>query len=403
MSRDKNDSSRMLLQAVLDRNLKSVKAALTAGANVNGPPERAFAPIVAAVITDNADMVNFLLEKGADPDRPVTKKVALPSFGNGTTTLGERALHLAARSGNTDIVRLLLKRARADPNAPDSTGRTPLLATCDSPGNYCVEVVPLLLEAGADPTVANKDGFIPLHFVAKKGHMDLMDMLYSRAPATLNRCTSNGMSPLVLACGDGRESMVSKLLSLGAMQPMRLDDIRVSPLDCAVFRGFVGVVRVLINAGGVRGLGGELALAHALRTAVRYCRARILQLLLAVDGEERRLWWANINIGGMHLLHFGAAYCSTAAVSILLEAGADERTHDSEGSIPLDVIGADLGRDGECQMDRGEEVATRRMLQRGPAYRARSWAWPSDEEADAGGSGDGDTAAAAAAAAAVLS
>ena len=66
--------------------------------------------------------------------------------------------------------------------------------------------------------------------------------------------------------------------------------------------------------------------------------------------------------------------------------------------MPRDVIGLCLGADGMPQMDRGEEVAIRRMLQRGPAYRARSWAWPSDGGGGAAGRGGGDTAAAAAAA-----
>ena len=39
-------------------------------------------------------------------------------------------------------------------------------------------------------------------------------------------------------------------------------------------------------------------------------------------------------------------------------------------------------------MDRGKEVAIRRMLRQGPAYRARSWAWPA-EEADCGGCAGG--------------
>ena len=48
-------------------------------------------------------------------------------------------------------------------------------------------------------------------------------------------------------------------------------------------------------------------------------------------------------------------------------------------------------------MDRGKEVTFRRMLERAPACRARSWAWPSDREADTRGCDDGDAAGAGAA------
>ncbi|CAN0491517.1 unnamed protein product [Laminaria digitata] len=229
-----------------------MKAALEDGANVDEHPRLPYAPIVAATIASRADMVSFLLEQGADPDRPVTKEVEVPCV-IGATTPGERALHIAARSGNVDIVRLLLKRSRADPNATDNDGYTPLLATCASP-YVSVEVVPLLLEAGADPALADEKGFIPLHTVATKGFMDLVDVLHSTRSNTLNRRAAKGETPLFVACGGGHESMVSKLLSLAAMQPTPLAE---SPLTLAVMTGSVGVIRVLVNEGGIRAIGGD--------------------------------------------------------------------------------------------------------------------------------------------------
>ena len=101
------------------------------------------------------------------------------------------------------------------------------------------------------------------------------------------------------------------------------------------------------------------------------------------------------------MLYYGAGACCPAAVSILLEA--TESARDSDWRTPHEVIGSGLRRDG-VQMYREKAAAIRRMLGRGSAYRARSWAWPSDEEAatDGGSGGDtddgsgGDTAAAAA-------
>ena len=310
----------------------------------------------------------------------------------GTIAPGERALHLAARGGYVEIVRLLLKRSRADPNATDNGGLTPLLVTCGSQYE-CVEVVGLLLEAGADPALADKDGCVPLHLAALNDDLDLVDMLHTIAPAALNRYASNGQTPLFVACHEGHESMVSKLLSLGAMQRSPLEDSTTCPLAVAVFKGFVGVVRVLINEGGIQAVGGEEALTEAVGVAVQHRHARILRLLLAVDGYERRAWWANIQFDGRPLLHHASGFCHPAEVSVLLEAGADEAARDPKGNTPGDIAGIDVGWEKGIRRNRGSGVAIHQMLQRGPAYRARSWAWPSDEEADAGGSGDGDTAA----------
>ncbi|CAM9713991.1 unnamed protein product [Laminaria digitata] len=395
MSPDRSDLQ--LLQGVIGGDFDAVKAALEVGANVNGSPEQPLAPITAATISNHVVIANFLLEQGADPDRPVSEELPHPIPNVdliATTEPGERALHIAARGGSVEIVRLLLKQARVDPNATDYRGYTPLMVTCSCPYS-CVEVVRVLLAADADPALAQEDGFVPLHLAAANGRVELVDMLYSRAPATLNLRASKGDTPLFWACHSGHDSMVSKLLSLGAMQRAPSDGIDACPLAAAVMKGFLGVVRALINAGGVSGVRSDLVLGQALHLAVSDRQARILQLLLTVDGEEGRSEWANISFGGRNLLHYGAGYCCPAVVSILLEAGGDETARDPDGRIPGDVIGVDIDLEFEPQMDRRKEVAVRRMLQRGPASRARSWAWPADAEADAGGSFDRNTAAAA--------
>ncbi|CAM9595099.1 unnamed protein product [Laminaria digitata] len=395
MSSMENYTSSQLLAAVSEENFHGAKTALEAGANVNGHPQQPYTPIMAATLMDCVDMVEFLIERGADPDRPVTKEVKYLGSDAVLAIPGARVLHVAVRNGLTEIVRLLLKRG-ADPNATDSKHRTPLMGACSDELVF-VEPVQMLLETGADLTLARNGDFIPLHAVALHGHTDVVDMLCSRAPATLNQCTSDGKTPLVLACYYGHESVVSKLLSLGAMQPVSPDD-GTCPLAIAVSKGFVGVVQVLVNEGGIRAVGGEGPFSRALHRAVQAHSVRILRLLLAADGEERRSERANNSLNGACLLHCGAAFCSPAVVSVLLEAGADETARDSQGRIPRDIIGLFLGLDNYYRVDQGkdpgQEVAIRRMLQRGSAHRARSWAWPSDKEADVGGSGDGGTAAA---------
>ena len=387
-----------LLKGLFAGNFDAAKAALEAGADANGSPDQPLTPIVIATLADHADIVESLLEHGADPDRPVTE--GTPSRVSGVllsdlieTMHGERVLHIAARYGKIEIVRLLLKQCRADPNVVDGSGCTPLMATCESP-DVSMEVVRLLLEAGADPNVAQEKGYTPMHRVAYHGHTDLVDMLYSRAPSTLNGCASNGMTPLYMACFGGHQGMVSTLLSLGARQ-LPLDSCGFIPLMRATQKGFVGVVRILISDKQMREVGrSDLTMINSLHAAVCARQGVILRLLLTVHGEERRSMWANLDLDGRYLLHYGAGLCYPAAVSVLLEAGADEAARDSEGRIPADVIGLDFGRDYIHQVDHGEGVAIFRMLQRGPAYRARSWAWPSDEEANAGNGVGGNTAAA---------
>ena len=108
---------------------------------------------------------------------------------------------------------MLLKHARADPNATDKRGRTLLMTICRNQ-HVCVEAARLQLEAGADPALAQQPNvFIPLHFAALNGHIDLVHMLHSGAPATLNRCDSKGKMPLFFACAEDHEGVVSQLKS----------------------------------------------------------------------------------------------------------------------------------------------------------------------------------------------
>lgn len=139
-------------------------------------------------------------------------------------------------------------------------------------------------------------------------------------------------------------------------------------------------------------VGGVEAFGPALYSAFRCRRPKILQLLLAAEGEESMSTAADITLNETTLLHNGVAYCFPAAVSVVLAAGGDEARPDSKGRIPRDVtprdvVGADAGREGVLMVPE-KELAIRRMLERGPAYRARSWAWPV-EAAVARGCGDG--------------
>ena len=189
----------------------------------------------------------------------------------------------------------------------------------------------------------------------------------------LNRLYDDDKSTLLfLACGNGHESMVTRLLSLGARQ--QTIKLILSGLTMAAMQDRVGVVRLLLN-GGMQAIGDKAKFPNALYTAARWSKPRVFQLLLVVDGEGWHSIWANTLLDGkrlLSLLSFGTAYCYPAVMGVLLVAGADEAARETQGRIPRDVVGMALGRG--LHIDRGKEIAVRRMLERGLAYRARSCA-----------------------------
>lgn len=368
-----------LTEGVMARSLRKVNAAILDGADVNGPPNRHCTPLMLATVGNDVSIASLLLDNSADPDIPASVAIIPPNDLHLGVVFGERALHLAVKIGSVEIASLLLKKARADPNVADKNGCTPLITACEFCGCKCVELVRLLLEAGADPALREEHGYTTLHLAARQGLTDVVDMLHTAAPAMLNSYTTEDRrTPLALACMNDNQSTVSRLLSLGAIELMPLDQNNRCPLAEAAMSGCVGVVRILIKQGlGV--VGGFKALPRALYSALLGHQAKIVRLLLVVAREEAPMIdWVNFVINKtMSLIHCGAASCCPASVSVLLAAGADETVLDSEGRLPQDVIGIDCDLE-ELPMDGWREFAIRRMLNQGPAYRARSWAWPAD-------------------------
>src|SRR5258708_31394626 len=68
-------------------------------------------------------------------------------------------LHLALRSGNDGIARMLIEYG-TDPTAQSNDGVTPLHLASGS-GN--VDIARMLIERGADPTAQSNDGTTQLH------------------------------------------------------------------------------------------------------------------------------------------------------------------------------------------------------------------------------------------------
>lgn len=173
--------------------ITAVEAALELGANANGHRDQPCAPIVVAFIDNHVGIANILVEQEADPYKPVTVESPPPIGAKGKRSLGTRALHIETSIGNVEVIRLPLKPSCADPKATNNKRRTPLVLMCSF---ECVnvQVVSLLLEAGADQALADDEGYINWHMVAVYGNTHLVDILHLKAPTSINPC----VSPLAL-------------------------------------------------------------------------------------------------------------------------------------------------------------------------------------------------------------
>jgi ankyrin repeat protein len=85
-------------------------------------------------------------------------------------------LHCAVFNGHMEIVNLLLEKG-ADVNLKDNFGTTPLKSAAL---NGHMRIVKLLLEKGADVNLTDKYDKTPLHWAVFNGHMEIVNLLLEK-------------------------------------------------------------------------------------------------------------------------------------------------------------------------------------------------------------------------------
>lgn len=74
-----------------------------------------------------------------------------------------------------------------------------------------------ILKAGADATVLDDIGCIPLHAAVDGGHVGIIDLLLEHSPNSVNHyAEGNTVTPLCVATMEGRDKAARRLLAAGA-------------------------------------------------------------------------------------------------------------------------------------------------------------------------------------------
>lgn len=192
-----------------------------------GKPDEPTINLYRAVHADDIDQIERNLYWGADANE------AGPD--------GDYPIHVAARRGNRAIVQMLLDK-NADIDRPNSTGQTPLytavmhgrVQTAEllikrqaqfSPDELLLElarngvdykdIIRFLLKSGADIDSRDSEGNTPLHIAIIGGHRVLARQLITRS-ADVNIKNSAGKTPLQLAIESGNETIIKLLKQYGA-------------------------------------------------------------------------------------------------------------------------------------------------------------------------------------------
>lgn len=167
-------------------------------------------------------------------------------LGSSTVVLGQQAksLHIAAATG--DVAQL--KRhidSKADLNAPDEHGNLPMKLAVDS---YNVEVVTMLLQAGANPNVKDSTGGTPLMAACLSCQKDMVDALLAGKASHAVKDAS-GLTALHCAAMMGQVEIGESLIKAGADVNAKDKNGRTA-IMIAQQRGAAEVVQLLQQHGG---------------------------------------------------------------------------------------------------------------------------------------------------------
>lgn len=194
----------------------------------------------------------FFLAAAEHGDVNVIKKILAHSCVDANSI----AIDLAARAGHVEVVRLLLKDGRINPGADD---------------NYAIrwaarrghtEVVRLLLEDGrVDPTDVNDEA---IRLAIQKGHVEIVKLLIEHG------CDPDDSNSIATAAERGHTDMVKLLLHY--VSPRAID------IGTVVADGYTEIVRLLLDD---EQFDPCVESNVALRTAIAYDHAEILEMLMA--------------------------------------------------------------------------------------------------------------------------
>ena len=219
---------------------------IQAGADPNARDQRGITPLHRAVADKRfLSSAQRLLENGADPNVR-------------TNVRGTTPLHWANSDAATTRLLTWKSYPKADPNAPDRQGQTPLHYAISNPDSDRMErynQVQSLLNGGADPNARNNREETPLHRVALSLRESLAEVsMLVQSGADVRSRDDVGNTPLHYAAGHAsvdRCSVVQRLLEKGA-RPNEQNHAGQTPLHLAAGRegeGQAEAIRRLLTDG----------------------------------------------------------------------------------------------------------------------------------------------------------
>ncbi|NXH69454.1 ASB3 protein, partial [Hydrobates tethys] len=251
--------------AAREGNVKMLRKLIKQGYSIDVPDNRGWVPIHEAAAHNSNECLRLLVRAAPSDD-----------YINSKTFEGLCALHLSARHGSLESVRVLLE-AGADPNEVTTEATTALFlavenghadivkfllqhgANVEGPHSWsgwnslhqasfqgCTEIMKILLEKGASKECKDDFGITPLFVAAQYGKLESLRLLVSHG-ADVNCQAKDRATPLLIAAQEGHAECVELLLSKGADPNLYCnEDNWQLPIHAAAEMGHKKILELLI-------------------------------------------------------------------------------------------------------------------------------------------------------------
>ncbi|OAL23957.1 hypothetical protein AYO20_10807 [Fonsecaea nubica] len=344
------DGETALYQATVRKEEAIIELLLKAGATITIETTTGDTALHQAASENYLQGVELLLGKGKTATIK-TSKEETALLVNDINGRGDSVLHVAARHGSEDVVKLLLK-CEVDTTALDKGQKTALYRAFESEEIYVVKLLPpqddllksldtnemiqlahatysghLSLVRELMSKVESKD-MILLHWAAAGGQRKVAELLLEKGSrvSSLYQCGT----PLHFAAIAGEEEVSRLLLDNGADVNAN-DQYGMTPLHWAAEGGSTEVVKLLLQGQRVAMIDSVSADGQtALHWATEMGKRRVVEHLLEEGADFE---WRNED--GCTPLHLASVQGHAELIDILIEKGANSEAKQRNGGTPL--------------------------------------------------------------------
>lgn len=304
--------------AVQEGDIAAARKAFEKGASTGVFDIQGQTPLSRAAEKGDADMVRFLLAHGAEKE--------IDHAGSSGTALG-----MAAMNGHLEVMGILLG-AGADIDAPNGDGATPLMQAVFGARAAAAQ---FLLARGANANAVRDGDETVLHLAARAGNGDILRALFAKGAAKSidSRTKTFLQTPLHIAALTQQEVSTQVLLEMGARAdiPNFVDD---TPLDIAInaaSNGKTRLIRLLVEEGhaDLRGIIGATNLLP-LHVAVLRNKCDAVRELVRLGADPERG-----DKDGNTALHLAAEKGHKDIAAWLVSTGMNPKIKNKAGQSPL--------------------------------------------------------------------